>query len=484
MNEQHFLKIKSRTIWFPCRTLLLGWLLLGWCLAGRADEKPNILFVIADQWRAQAFGYAGDPNVKTPNVDRFARESLDFQHAISSVPVCCPARASLWTGQRALTHGVILNDVPLNPSAVTIAKVLDQAGYDTGYIGKWHLNGSERSAYIPRDRREGFDYWKVLNCTHDYNHSYYYAGDDTNKLLWKGYDAIAQTEDAEQYLKAHARGTKPFFLVLSWGPPHNPYETAPARYRALYQPEKIQLRPNVPDAGRQAAQRAAAGYYAHCTALDDCFEQLLATLKQTGLASNTIVVFTADHGDLLGSHGGYDKQQPYDEAIRVPLLVRWPAGLGTTGRQLDALISSEDMMPTLLGLCGVTIPKTVEGTDYSGYLRGGKNPSDETALISCPAPFGNWDRQRGGREYRGLRTARYTYVRGLDGPWLLFDNQADPYQTNNLANQPAQAKLQAELDAQLQRKLKENGDRFLPAADYIKQWGYEVNKNGTVPYTN
>ena len=444
--------------------------------------KPNILFVIADQWRAQAFGFAGDPNVKTPNLDRFERESLDCTHAISSVPVCCPARASLWTGQRALTHGVILNDVPLNRDAVTIAKVLDQTGYDTGYIGKWHLNGAERSAYIPPDRREGFDYWKALNCTHNYNHSFYYAGDNTNKLLWKGYDAIAQTEDAEQYLKNHARATKPFFLVLSWGPPHNPYETAPARYRALYQPDQIQLRPNVPASGRPEAQQAAAGYYAHCTALDDCLGQLLATLRQTGLASNTIVVLTADHGDMLGSHGYYEKEQAYDEASRVPLLFRWPDGLGSAGRRLDAFICSEDIMPTLLGLCGVAIPQTVEGTDFSGYLQGGKNPSDGTALISCAAPFGTWDRRLGGREFRALRTERYTYVRGLDGPWMLFDDQADPYQTNNLVNQPDQAKLQEDLDARLQRKLQQHGDQFLPAADYIKKWGYKVNQNGTIPY--
>lgn len=212
-------------------------------------------------------------------------------------------------------------------------------------------------------------------------------------------------------------------------------------------------------------------------------ERLLETLKQTGLASNTIVVFMADHGDLLGSHGRYDKQQPYDEAIRVPLLLRWPAGLGAAGRKLDTLTSMEDIMPTLLGLCGVAIPKTVEGLDFSSYLHGGKKPSEDVALISCPAPFGNWSRLKGGREYRGLRTARYTYVRGLDGPWLLFDSQTDLYQTNNLVNQPAHAQLQAELEATLARKLKANGDKFLPAEAYIRQWNYTVDINGTIPYT-
>jgi arylsulfatase A-like enzyme len=139
-------------------------------------------------------------------------------------------------------------------------------------------------------------------------------------------------------------------------------------------------------------------------------------------------------------------------------------------------------MPTLLGLCGVTIPKTVEGLDYSGYLHGGKNPSDNATLIACPAPFGDWDRAAGGREYRGLRTTRYTYVRDLHGPWLLFDNQADPYQTNNLVSQSAPASLQAELEATLARKLKERGDAFLPAGAYIKKWGCPVDETGTVPY--
>src|SRR5436190_20129028 len=170
--------------------------------------KPNILIVLADQWRAQAFGFAGDTNVKTPNLDRLQSQSVWLVNAIAGVPVCCPTRASLLTGQRALTHGVFLNDVPLPTNAVTLAKVLSDAGYDTGYIGKWHLNGDGRSNFIPRERRQGFDYWKVLECTHDYNRSSYYA-DGPEKLLWKGYDAIAETKDAEQYLRNHAQADKP-----------------------------------------------------------------------------------------------------------------------------------------------------------------------------------------------------------------------------------------------------------------------------------
>jgi arylsulfatase A-like enzyme len=446
-----------------------------------SKRPPNVVFVLADQWRAEAFGYAGNPDVKTPNLDQLQREGVRFINAVSAMPVCSPMRASLLTGQRPLTHGVFLNDVPLHPEAVTIAKVLRSAGYDTGYIGKWHVDAHGRSNFIPPGRRQGFDYWKVLECTHDYNRSAYYA-DGPEKLSWEGYDAIAQTRDAQQYLRDHAASPKPFILVLAWGPPHDPYFTAPERYRALYDPAKLTLRPNVPETGAANARKTLAGYYAHCSALDDCFGELRRTLREAGLEENTLLVFASDHGDMLGSQGAYKKQRPYDEAIRVPLLLRWPQGLGRKAHQLDAPINSEDLMPTLLGLCGVPIPKTVEGLDYSRYVRGGRNPGDGATVIQCVSPFGEWVRRNGGREYRGVRTTRYTYVRDLSGPWLLYDNQTDPCQTNNLANQPKYSRLQGKLDATLTRKLKARHDEFLPGEAYIKQWGYKVDANGTVPY--
>jgi arylsulfatase A-like enzyme len=139
-------------------------------------------------------------------------------------------------------------------------------------------------------------------------------------------------------------------------------------------------------------------------------------------------------------------------------------------------------MPTLLGLCGVPSPPSVEGLDYSSYLRGGKDPGDGATVICCAAPFGEWVRRNGGREYRGLRTTRYTYVRDLSGPWLLYDDKADPYQTNNLVNLPKHAKLQGKLDILLAQKLKQQHDEFLPGEAYIKKLGYQVDANGTVPY--
>jgi arylsulfatase A-like enzyme len=484
-------------------------------------KQPNVIFVFGDQWRAQATGYAGDPNVKTPNLDSLASESINFTHAVAGCPVCSPYRASLITGQFPLTHGVFVNDVYLKHDAVSMADAYATAGYDTAYIGKWHLDGHGRSNYIPPERRQGFDYWKVLECTHDYNHSPYYAGNSGQKLYWDGYDAIAQTRDAQNYIREHD-DKKPFMLVLSWGPPHNPYETAPEKYRAMYNPESIRLRPNVPAAMAEKARKDLAGYYAHCTALDACVGDLLQTIREKGIEDDTIFVFTSDHGDMLGSQGEQRKQRPWDESIRAPFLLRYPAVFGRQPKQLDALIDAPDILPTLLGLCGLPIPETVEGLDFSNYIRGGENPSDGIAVIMCLHPFGEWARrqaihednphapttplphppyQRGpggcvirgnkgeakqskhGREYRGLRTRRYTYVRTLEGPWLLYDNNEDPYQLNNLIDNPKYSQLQQDLDAWLQRKLDAMGDEFLPGMDYIRKWNYTVNGTGTVPYT-
>lgn len=442
-------------------------------------KKPNLVVIMADQWRAQATGFAGDQNAKTPNLDRLCSESVWFMNAISGVPVCCPARATFMTGQRPFTHGVFMNDVQLHTNAVTIAKVLKSAGYDTAYIGKWHLDGRGRSNFTPKERRQGFDYWKALECTHNYSNSFYYA-DTPKKLKWEGYDAFAQTRDAIEYIKNRKTNEKPFFLMLSWGPPHDPYHIVPTEYKKLFDPSKFILRPNVPPEWESRARNMLWGYYAHCAALDKCVGDIMQTLDETGLKTNTILVFISDHGDMLGSHGARDKQQPYEESIRIPLLIRYPALLKP--KKLDALINMEDIMPTLLGLCGVKIPKTVEGLDFSDYMRGGKNPNDGFTLISCPAPFGQWSRAVGGKEYRGLRTARYTYTRDLNGAWLLFDNQKDPFQLNNLANKPEYKAIQEQLDKALNKKLKMMKDEFKPADYYIKKWGYIVDATGTVIY--
>lgn len=446
-------------------------------------KRPNVIFVFGDQWRQQALGYTGDPNVKTPHLDALATESVNFNNAVAGCPVCTPSRACFLTGQSPLTHGLFVNDVPLHPKGPSIAEAFASGGYDTAYIGKWHVNAGGRTRYIPKERRLGFEYWKVLECTHDYNHSAYYANDSDELLYWEGYDAEAQTADAEAYIREHAKSDAPFFMMLSWGPPHAPYETAPERYKALYKPEDIELRPNVPEQSAPEAREWLAGYYAHCSALDDCMAKLLNTLDTCGIAEDTIVLFTSDHGDMLGSHGRTKKQQPWDESIRVPFLLRYPNLDDWQPRETDALINTQDVMPTLLGLCGLPTPESVEGVDHSGHIKGDKAPSD-AVLLTCPHPFGQWSStHHDGREYRGLRTRRYTYVRELEGPWLLYDNETDPFQMQNQINNPEFANIQAELEEALQKKLQADNDQFLPGLEYIDRWGYILDKeNLTVPY--
>jgi len=450
--------------------------------AAPARKRPNVVYVFGDQWRAQATGYAGDPNAITPNLDKLAAKSVNMTTTVSCCPVCTPYRACLMTGQYPITNGLFLNDLCLSNDAVSIAEVFTAAGYDTGYIGKWHLDGHGRGSFIPRERRQGFEYWKVLECTHNYNRSPYY-GDSDEKLFWDGYDAIAQTRDAQKYIASHAGDDKPFLLMLSWGPPHNPYETAPAESRKLFpDAQKIKLRPNVPAKSIPRARKDIQGYYAHCAALDACVGDLLKTIDEAGIGEDTIFVFTSDHGDMLGSQGEQRKQRPWDEAIRVPFLLRYPAACGRDGKEIDMPFNAPDIMPTLLGLAGVKIPKTVEGTDFSSVFTGEKEPDNDAALICCVAPFGEWTTRMGGKEYRGIRTRRYSYVRDRKGPWLLYDNKTDPYQQTNLANKDEHADLQKKLDAQLNKMLAARKDEFLDGWDYIKQRGYQTHKNGTMPY--
>lgn len=444
--------------------------------------QPNVVFVFADQWRAQATGYGGDPNVHTPNLDRLAAQSISFTNAVSGCPLCTPYRASLLTGQFPLTHGLFVNDVSVRPDTCSMADAFAAHGYDTAYIGKWHIDGHGRSAYIPPERRLGFQHWQVLECTHEYNHSAYYAGDDRCQRHWDGYDASAQTRAAQRYVREHGRD-RPFLLLVSWGPPHDPYDTAPPQFAAMYRAEEIQLRPNVPSEWVDRARTSLAGYYAHCSALDACLGDLEATLEEVGIAEDTLLVFTSDHGDCIGCHGHGHKQVPWDESTRVPFVLRWPKVFGQGPRVVDALIDAPDIMPTLLALCGLPIPASVEGLSYADFLRGGPDPCDGAALLGCYHPMADWWHGRGGREYRGLRTSRYTYVRTLQGPWLLYDNLRDPYQLDNLVNRPERAGLQRDLDAWLQRKLAARDDAFLPGLEYMRLWGYPMDERETVPYT-
>lgn len=445
------------------------------------SQKPNVVFVLADEWRAQSTGFNGNKDVQTPNLDKLAGRSINFINTISSCPVCCPYRGSLLTGQYPLTTGVFVNDVQLNPEAPTIAKEFKAAGYQTAYIGKWHLDGHGRSSFIPVERRQGFEYWKVLECTHDYNNSSYWGNDD-KKAKWGGYDAFAQTVDAANYIREMRQSDKPFFMILSWGPPHGPFETAPESFKKKYRNKLLKLPDNVPSDLKDEATNDLVGYYGHISALDSCIGILQKTLIETGLDKNTIFIFTSDHGAMVRSHGFSHKQVPFDESINVPMLIRYPAVLGDKGKKEDMLINTPDIMPTLLGLCGLPIPPSVEGEDRSPVMKGQAKDSTEEVLVASYHAFGQWTQELGGKEYRGVRTKRYTYVKDTKGPWLLFDNAKDPFQMKNLVDDVKYQKIRNELEMKLGLLLRSNNDHFLTGTEYIKKWGYVTDETGTVPY--
>ena len=416
-------------------------------------DRPNLLLVFADQMRGEAMGTV-NPQVLTPHLDRLAGEGVRFSNAIAECPLCTPSRAMLLTGKYPLGCRTVLNDLPMPVDQTTFAHVMGGEGYRTGYVGKWHLDGFPRSKFTPPGpRRQGFDdYWAAYNCTHLYFEPRYYL--DTPELVRaQGYEPDVQTDLALGFLERYRQ--EPFCLVVSWGPPHNPYEMVPEQYRARYHPEKLALRPNVgPDANR----RAIADYYAAVTALDANLGRLLAALERLGLAERTMVVFTSDHGDLLWSHGRTDKQAPWEESISIPLIMRYP-GVLPAGACCPELIGVADLAPTLLSLAGCPVPAEMEGLDLAAVARGERAPQRRSLLIMDPVPTDN-ALQWGVRAWRGVRTPRYTYARWQDADWVLYDNQQDPYQLHNLAADPAQAGLKAELEAELAGWLERLGDPF------------------------
>jgi arylsulfatase A-like enzyme len=449
-----------------------------------SPARPNIVFIFADQMRAQAMRWAGDPNAITPNLDRFATQATCFTTAVSGCPVCCPARASLITGQYPHKHGVFLNDVTLGHDATPLAQAMAEDGYDTGYIGKWHLYGNQRGAFIPKSEHQGFAFFQARQCTHQYWDAFYY-GDTPEKQIWQGYDAIAQADQACQYITDHAQKDDPFLLMLSWGPPHDPYLTAPKPFADLFDSARLKLRENVPADYEDEVREKLAGYYAHIAALDDCFGRIEKKLDELNIADNTILVFWSDHGDMVGSRKQWNKQRPWDESILVPLMIRWPNGRIEAGRKLDQPINTPDLMPTLLELAGVPIPDTVQGQSYARYIRTGQDAPADAALTACYWPFAQYHRGIGGREFRGVRTSRHSFVRSLEGPWLLFDNQQDPCQLNNLVDKPEHAALQATLDAKLSELLQRYDDPFLPGQAMLEQWHYtDLDANGAIRYVN
>ena len=472
-------------------------------------EQPNLLFVLVDQMRHVAMGCAGNEQIKTPNLDRLAAQGAIFNNAVSNISVCTPARACILTGRYPLAHTTLTNNSMLPNDMPSMGKILKGRGYSTGHIGKWHLSGEAyigatryndfQNGYIPPgDLRHGFDYWAVHHCSHAYMNATYYR-DTPEPIAIDGWEPDTQTDLAIDFIREHAEQDgpeqRPFALVVSWGPPHTPF-IAPPEFRELYNPDRLELRGNVlsPPEGFPIAPRLeededpekllrewTANYYGAISSLDHNLGRLLDALDRQGIADETIVVFTSDHGEMLGSHGQLHKVQPWGESVRIPFIIRYPDGI-RGGASIDAPLGHPDILPTLLGLMRLPAPDGIEGDDLSPILRGeAHEPDNRSAFLLWVCSALTWgkkwqylDEYKGlgapqgfVRPYRGIRTQTHTYVKDRTGPWLLYDNECDPCQMDNLVSSGSSHAVPPELERELEQWLDRTGDLF-EDTDYYK----------------
>ncbi len=437
-------------------------------------------------------GCAGNPDVITPNLDKMAEEGTMFNHAYANSPVCTPSRGSLLTGLYPLSHGAVANDISISDNAVGIGEILKNAGYKTGYIGKWHLDSIPRDKFTPPgQKRLGFNYWAAWNCAHSYFNGCYYENDNEKPKKIIGYEPIGQTDLAIDFIKNS--NEQPFCLYLSWGPPHDPYLTVPENYKQMYDSRKLKWRANVnfdSETSRQIlwrndkqadANEILACYYAAITALDDQMGRIMNTLKDEGLSDNTIVVFTSDHGDMLWSHGMMKKQQPWEESINVPFIIKWPGNI-PAGEKRDQLLSVVDMAPSFLGLLEIEGTEKMQGGDFSPIMKGCKSKGSDSVYIMDIVSVLDESGRQGIKEWRGIRTKRYTYARLQDGEgWVLYDNVEDPYQMNNLINNEKYSKIKQECEERLQKWMQYTNDEFLEGKEHLKKLNLadEWNKRET-----
>lgn len=464
-------------------------------------KEKNLIFVFADQWRADALGYAHSDPVSTPNMDNFCEEACYCDHVFSTFPLCSPHRASLLTGRYPLSSGFFTNcktglDMRLRDEEVCISDVLSRAGYQTAYIGKWHLDEPEQNncaepvsgarnwdAYTPPgSRRHGFEYWHSYGAWDEHMKPHYWE-DTPHMQQVNGWSVRHETDQALKYIERASMLTRPFALFLSWNPPHSPYEQVPQKYLEQYSSD-ITLRPNASHIGlkHHTGERVSCSenklkemtkqYFAAVTGLDEQFGRLVTYLKEKDLYKDTILVLSSDHGDMMGSHNLMGKHVWYEEALHIPFIVHIP---GSEKRCCQTCIGSQDMMPTLLSLLNLPIPESVEGIDCAAYLIQDKEDMSKACFIcACPGTEGYLREFRAcGKDprefgWRGIRTQRYTYVMDLGyqpeahAQRYLYDIYTDPLQNAPLDLSAAQNRqLALALEAEVREWMIKQGDGFV-----------------------
>lgn len=453
-------------------------------------KHPNLVFVFPDQMRGQAMGFLNEEPVFTPCLNRFATQALTLTGAAANYPVCSPYRGMFMTGKYPHANRVLDNctnqsaafGVELQTGDICWSDILNANGYSLGYIGKWHLD-APHAPYIDCSNNEGdvkWNEWCPPHRRHGFDHWYAYGTYDqhTRPLYWdtdaprEGFQYVDQwgpeheADRAIRYLRnenGQRNPDAPFALVVSMNPPHMPYELVPERYGAPYahlSVEQLCTRPSIPPAGTEWGdyyRTNIRNYYAMITGVDEQFGRILAAIDAAGLAEDTIVVFTSDHGNCLGIHDAISKNNHYEESMRVPFVIRWPGRIAAGARD-PLLLSTPDIYPTLLDLMGfgADVPDAVQGASHADILQGKEGPRPTSQLYL-------WMSARHPSEgRRGVRTERCTLMwsrKGGEERVLLHDNAADPYQMTDIsAERPA---LVAALTEEMNGWLRKTGDPWL-----------------------
>jgi arylsulfatase A-like enzyme len=474
----------------------------------RSANPPNVLLFITDQQRWDTLGYTGRTPCRTPNLDRLARAGVAFDRCITPDPICSPARAALFTGRYPHATGVGNNrETPLMRPAAP--EVFRDAGYHVAYAGKWHLGRDRATAGFHAFAGERGREYKTWLAKHGFLDTYPYGTDEfsyhfegsekgrisnprtaaqegSTETIFDSWVASRALEQLETRPK-----DRPFFHVCSFHGPH-PIFVIPEPYYSLFDPAEAAEPANFGDPmdGKPAFQtrsiwhgaarshgtawdawrRSQSVYWGYVTMLDELIGRVLLRLEALGLAENTIVVMTADHGEQMGSHGLFQKSCMYEEALRVPCIVRAP-GLVPPGRRVTAPVSLADITPTLLGLTGLTAPGSdllqPQGRDLSGWLTGDQTvPAASVGATDDPAAGAVFSEYKpyegeGMTDIRCIVGPRYKYAWNRDDRAELYDTWADPGELTNRADDPALGPIRQRLQERLLEWMRLTADPLL-----------------------
>ena len=418
-------------------------------------QRPNVLVFLTDQQRWDSLGVHGNPLDLTPNLDRVAAAGTHLTHAFTPQPVCAPARAVLQTGQYATRTGVFRNDRALSPETPTLAHRFSQAGYDTAYIGKWHLAGTGADP-VPPGRRGGYDYWLAADIVEFVSDAYdarlFNGAGELVRM--PGYRSDAYVDAAIRYL-ANRDSDRPFFLFLSLIEPHHQNSRddypAPAGYAEQYEGRWT---PDDLAALGGSTSEHLGGYLGMVKRVDEGFGRLLDALQSLGQREDTVVAFTTDHGCHFKTRNDEYKRSAHEASIRIPLVLDGPGFRG--GGDREELTSLVDLPPTLLDAAGIDVPEQMQGRS----LLGPGDPADEVFIQISESQVG-----------RAIRTRRWKYAvtaphaDGWDDPGadeyvegLLYDLDADPHELDNLIGLESHAQLAAELRERLVARMVAAGE--------------------------